>query len=223
MLALLSLMIFLILAVLFPFVFGELMITSLSKLHLSPSMALTLVIAIFVGGLINIPVKSIVSDRNVAVHPLAVYGLAGFWPQLQRVRHKTIIAVNVGGCLIPVVLVFYEIIQLAAISPHALFAVAAGCIVNVFVCHFIARPVAGIGIVMPGLVSSVVAAGIALFFVPDVAAPVAFVIGVVGPLVGADLMHLKDIEASEIGVVSIGGAGTFDGIVLSGIVAAYLA
>jgi len=36
-------------------------------------------------------------------------------------------------------------------------------------------------------------------------------------------MHLKDIEASEIGVVSIGGAGTFDGIVLSGIVAAYLA
>ena len=56
MLALLSLMIFLILAVLFPFVFGELMITSLSKLHLSPSMALTLVIAIFVGGLINIPV-----------------------------------------------------------------------------------------------------------------------------------------------------------------------
>jgi uncharacterized membrane protein len=223
MLALLSLMIFLILAVLFPFVFGELMITSLSKLHLSPSMALTLVIAIFVGGLINIPVKSIVSDRNVAVHPLAVYGLAGFWPQLQRVRHKTIIAVNLGGCVIPVVLVFYEIIQLAAFSPHALLAVAAGCSVNILVCYFIARPVAGIGIVMPGLVSSIAAAGIALFFVPDVAAPVAFIIGVVGPLVGADLMHLKDIEDSEIGVVSIGGAGTFDGIVLSGVVAAYLA
>lgn len=68
-----------------------------------------------------------------------------------------------------------------------------------------------------------IAAVAALLFAPDTAAPVAFVIGVVGPLVGADLMHLKDIETSEIGVVSIGGAGTFDGIVLSGIVAAYIA
>ena len=50
MLVLLSLIIFLIMAALFPFVFGELMLASLSKLHLSPSTALTLVIAIFVGG-----------------------------------------------------------------------------------------------------------------------------------------------------------------------------
>jgi uncharacterized membrane protein len=76
---------------------------------------------------------------------------------------------------------------------------------------------------MPGVVSPIIAVGAALLLAPDGAAPVAFTIGVVGPLVGADLMHLKDIEANEIGVVSIGGAGTFDGIVLSGIVAAYLA
>jgi len=44
-----GLRVFLILAVLFPLLFGELMLASLSKLHLSPSMALTLVIAIFVG------------------------------------------------------------------------------------------------------------------------------------------------------------------------------
>jgi len=83
--------------------------------------------------------------------------------------------------------------------------------------------VTGIGIVMPGVVSPIIAAGTALLLAPDAPAPVAFAIGVIGPLVGADLMHLKDIEANEIGVVSIGGAGTFDGIVLSGIVAAYLA
>ena len=40
--------------------------------------------------------------------------------------------------------------------------------------------------------------------------------------VGADLLHLKEIEQSTVGMASIGGAGTFDGIVLSGIVAAYL-
>ena len=210
-------------AVLFPFVFGELMLASLSKLHLSPSMALTLVIAIFVGGLVNIPVKSVVNDRGVVSHPLAVYGLSNFWPELQRVRRETIIAVNVGGCLIPVGLVLYEIMQLAAFSPQALVAVTAGCVVNSLVCYFIARPVPGIGIVMPGVISPIVAVSAALLLAPDVAAPVAFAIGVIGPLVGADLMHLKDIEANEIGVVSIGGAGTFDGIVLSGIVAAYIA
>ena len=42
--------------------------------------------AIFVGGLVNIPVKSIVRDTDVIVHPFAVYGLADFWLQLQRVR-----------------------------------------------------------------------------------------------------------------------------------------
>lgn len=223
MLALLSLLVFLIMAVLFPFVFGELMLASLSKLHLSPSMALTLVIAIFVGGLVNIPVKSVVNDRGVVSHPLAVYGLSNFWPELQRVRRETIIAVNVGGCLIPVGLVLYEIMQLAAFSPQALVAVTAGCVVNSLVCYFIARPVPGIGIVMPGMISPIVAVSAALLLAPDVAAPVAFAIGVIGPLVGADLMHLKDIEANGIGVVSIGGAGTFDGIILSGIVAAYIA
>ncbi|HXZ68352.1 MAG TPA: DUF1614 domain-containing protein, partial [Alphaproteobacteria bacterium] len=46
---------------------------------------------------------------------------------------------------------------------------------------------------------------------------------VAGPLIGADLFHLRDIKASPVGIASIGGAGTFDGIVLSGIIAAYLA
>ena len=55
------------------------------------------------------------------------------------------------------------------------------------------------------------------------APPVVFVAGVLGPLIGADLLHLRDIEKITTGIASIGGAGTFDGIVLSGIVAAYLA
>jgi hypothetical protein len=46
----------------------------------------------------------------------------------------------------------------------------------------------------------------------------------VGPRVGADLLHLKDVDRiAATGVASIGGAGTFEGIVLSGILSAYLA
>ena len=82
----------------------------------------------------------------------------------------------------------------------------------------------GVGILLPGLVPAAVAAILALIFAPSAAAaPVAYVAGVAGPLIGADLLHLKEIEQSTVGMASIGGAGTFDGIVLAGIVAAYLA
>jgi uncharacterized membrane protein len=91
------------------------------------------------------------------------------------------------------------------------------------VCYVAARPVPGVGIVMPGLIPAFLAAGGALLFAHDQAAPVAFAAGVAGPLVGADLLHLRDFSRKSIGVISIGGAGTFDGVVLSGIVAAYLA
>lgn len=223
MLAFVSLLLCVILLLLFPVLFADLMLASLSKLQLSPHMAVTLLIGIFLGSLINIPVKSIVREYDVIVHPLAIYGLADFWPRLRRIRRNTVIAVNVGGCLIPAGLASYQLSHLAAAGTPALLATAATSFANVLACYFIARPVTGLGIVMPGFVSPLVSAGLALLLYPAMAPPVAFVAGVIGPLVGADLLHLKEIKAGGIGVLSIGGAGTFDGIVLSGIVAAYLA
>ena len=220
---LLSLFAFLLLLLLLPMLFGELMVTSLVKLHLSPEAALLLMIAIIVGGLVNIPVKRIARERVVPAHPLAVFGLGGLWPGVRRERRETIIAINVGGCVIPTGLALYELLQLVAQGAPALLAVLAS-IVNIAVCYFLARPVQGVGILLPGLVPAAVAAILALIFAPSAAAaPVAYVAGVAGPLIGADLLHLKEIEQSTVGMASIGGAGTFDGIVLSGIVAAYLA
>ena len=221
---LLSLFAFLLLLFLLPILFGELMATSLVKLHLSPEAALLLLMmAIIVGGLVNIPVKRIAHERVVPVHPLAVFGLGGLWPGVRRERRETIIAINVGGCVIPTGLALYELLQLVAQGAPALLAVLAS-IVNIAVCYFLARPVQGVGILLPGLVPAAVAAILALIFAPSAAAaPVAYVAGVAGPLIGADLLHLKEIEQSTVGMASIGGAGTFDGIVLSGIVAAYLA
>jgi uncharacterized membrane protein len=212
-----------ILVVIFPFLFGELMFASLSKLHLTPSIALACVIGIFFGGLINIPIKTVVRGSDIIEDPLAVYGLGGLWPQLRRVRRTTTIALNVGGCPIPAALAFYEFVYLAESSLSGLAAATAGCVVNVVVCYFVARPIAGVGIAMPAVISPLVAAVPALWLAPDATPPVAFIIGVVGPLIGADLFHLMDIGGSAIGIVSVGGTGTFDGIILSGIVAAYLA
>jgi uncharacterized membrane protein len=52
---------------------------------------------------------------------------------------------------------------------------------------------------------------------------IAYVAGSVGTLVGADLLRLKDIRRLGSTAVSIGGAGTFDGIFLNGVLAALLA
>jgi len=59
------------------------MLASLEKLHLSPSIALTLVIAMFGGGLVNIPIATIRRRSDVRSNPLAVHGLGGLWPQME--------------------------------------------------------------------------------------------------------------------------------------------
>jgi uncharacterized membrane protein len=218
----LSLAATILLLALLPLLFGQMMLAGLGKLHLSPQAALALMIAIIFGGMINIPVRRIRHGKKVTAHPLALFGLGEVLPRLQRVRQDTIIAVNLGGCLIPAGLALYELANLAALGWPALAEAGIAAGLNILACYLMAQPVAGIGIVMPGLVSPFIAASLALLLAPESAAPVAFIAGVTGPLVGADLLHLKDIEKVAVGIASIGGAGTFDGIVLSGIVAAYL-
>jgi uncharacterized membrane protein len=142
---------------------------------------------------------------------------------LQRERRETVIAVNVGGCLIPVALAIYETAHLLTAGLRPISGLFLAIFINTMVCYWLAKPIEGIGIAMPGLFPALLAAVSALLLVPDHAPPVAFVAGVLGPLIGADLLHLRDIEKITTGIASIGGAGTFDGIVLSGIVAAYLA
>jgi uncharacterized membrane protein len=171
---------------------------------------------------VNIPISRIARTEALPVDPLAVFGLPGWWPEMHRVRAETIVAVNVGGCVIPVCLAIYEVVGLSS-QPGALFAIAAATAANVAVCYKLAKPVKGVGIMMPALFPAGVACAAALTLAPTFATPVAFVAGVAGPLVGADLLHLRDVEQIASGMVSIGGAGTFDGILLTGILALYLA
>jgi uncharacterized membrane protein len=222
-LSLLPLMLFLLLLAMLPFVFGQLFASALVKLKMEPTMALLVVIGIFLGSPINIPVKRISRTESVSADPLAVFGLSRWWPMLQRERRETVIAVNVGGCLIPVALATYETAHLLTAGLRPISGLLLAIFINTMVCYWLAKPTEGIGIAMPGLFPALLAAVSALLLVPDQAPPVAFVAGVLGPLIGADLLHLRDIEKIATGIASIGGAGTFDGIVLSGIVAAYLA
>jgi uncharacterized membrane protein len=217
------LLLFFLLLLMLPFIFGHLFTLALIKLKLDPTTALLIIIGIFVGSPINIPVKRIPRTESMPADPLAVFGLPGRWPSVLRVSRETVIAVNLGGCLIPVALAIYETAHLATGGWQPISGLLLAVVINVFVCYWLAQPIEGIGIAMPGLLPALIAAMSALLLVPDQAPPVAFVAGVLGPLIGADLFHLRDVSKIATGIASIGGAGTFDGIVLSGIVAAYLA
>ena len=89
--------------------------------------------------------------------------------------------------------------------------------------YVFSRPIPGIGIGMPLFIAPLVAAATALFLDPANAAPLAFSSGVLGVLLGADVLRLSEIRKMGVPIASIGGAGTFDGIFLTGIIAVLLA
>ena len=127
---------------------------------------------------------------------------------------------NVGGCIIPVLIVLYELVRLfyQQIYLEPLLAIS----INTIACFALSTSIPGKGIVIPAFLPGIIAAMCGLLLYPENASAVAFCAGVLGPLIGADLFRLKEIKATGIGMMSIGGAGTFDGIVISGIVALLL-
>ena len=52
---------------------------------------------------------------------------------------------------------------------------------------------------------------------------IAYTSGTLGTLIGADLLNSTGSRDLGAPMVSIGGAGTFDGIFLAGVIAAFLA
>jgi uncharacterized membrane protein len=124
----------------------------------------------------------------------------------------------VGGAVIPALLSLYLLtkMEITVGVPLVVGLVA-------LVSNRLARPVRGLGIALPGLIPPVVAAlGAYLFCPPELRAPTAYIAGTMGILVGADLLKLNEIGQLGAPVASIGGAGTFDAIFLSGIIAVLL-
>lgn len=211
--------------ILFLFVLGFLLIfiqlgvltIAFNKLGLSLAEAYLLLCCSLFGSVINLPLFSIHAEASMHKIP------ANMW-RLLRMNHlvfegKTTIAVNVGGCLIP----FGFSLYLLANTSIGLFNVLLG-ISLVSIASFISsRPIHGLGIGMPIFVAPFSAALVALLIDPEHSAPLAYVAGTLGVIIGADLLRLKDIRHMGTPIASIGGAGTFDGIFITGIVAVLLA
>jgi uncharacterized membrane protein len=130
----------------------------------------------------------------------------------------TVIAVNLGGAIIPALLSLYLIAKNRLYLPGLV-----GVILAAAIFHHLAYAVPGVGIAVPVLVPALVAVGLALLLSWKHAPALAYILGSLGTLIGADLTNLGKIAGLGAPVASIGGAGTFDGIFLTGILAVLLA
>ncbi len=208
---------FFLLLILLPLIAIFFVITSSTVFQLvfdmNRNQALTVFALAAIGSLINIPVLEL-EGKPVERY----YNFFGFIYTV-REKRKIVIAINVGGCIIP------SILAIKLISELPLNAWVFSFLICTAVVYSQAKPVRGVGITVPMLIPPLIAAissylslsifGYSLILLPKMA----FSTGVLSALFGADVLHLKDVDKVGSGVVSIGGAGTFDGIFLTGVFA----
>jgi uncharacterized membrane protein len=190
--------------------------SAITKLGIGPNLVLLLLLASLAGSAINVPVGQIRNEVMYLYRQVRVFGVRYLVPVTSH--RITIVAVNVGGTVVPVALSGY----LIAHDHLGWVTLAAVAIVAVAV-HLIARPVPGLGIAVPALLPGIYAAATAILIHPRAIAGLAYVCGTLGTLIGADLSNLRKVRGLGAPLVSIGGAGTFDGVFLTGIIAVLLA
>jgi uncharacterized membrane protein len=187
------------------------------RLGVGPGVALLLLFGSLIGSYFNIPVTILPGATMRSGQIVDFFGMRYVVP-LVTSSPGTVLAVNVGGAVIPTLMSSYLVIRYQLWLRAALAAV-----VIAFIIHSMATPVPGIGIAVPVFAPVVTTAIIALILSREYAAPLAYIGGSMGTLIGADLLNLDKISGLGAPVASIGGAGTFDGIFLTGILAVLLA
>jgi uncharacterized membrane protein len=185
---------------------------------LPPDLAFLALLVSLLGSYINIPLTRVESGELHSTEIVTSFGVRYRIP-IRYADRSTVIAVNVGGAIVPVAISAYVLTLWPAMLWHA----AIGVAIVSLVVHRFARPVPGMGIATPLFIPPIVAAICGWVLGGHHADVVAYVSGVIGTLIGADLLNLNKIKGLGAPVASIGGAGTFDGIFLTGIVAVLLA
>jgi uncharacterized membrane protein len=209
---------FVVLAFLFALIEIHVINYAFTLAGLPPELAFLALIGSLIGSYINIPIKRLHggTQHNAMI---TSYGIR-YRPPARIWDGTTILAINVGGAVVPVLISLYVLLHQPNILGRAALATAiVGLVVNRS-----ARPIQGLGIATPIFIPPIVAA-LAGYLLggQSYAAPVAYIGGVLGTLIGADIANLGRLSDLGAPVASIGGAGTFDGIFLTGIVAVLLA
>ena len=210
-------MFFLVFILLLPFLFilvyFNILALGFEKLGVSPLATIFILFLILIGSFINIPLTK---KKLFYVEKHYFFGLF----KAPKIEVQGIF-INLGGAIIPILLSFYFLF-LTWKSGFEIGPILIATILMVIISKFLAKTIPGKGVLLPGFIPPIFSAIFSLILAPKFAAPTAFISGVFGTLIGADLLNLRKARKYG-GFISIGGAGVFDGIFLVGIVSALLA
>lgn len=176
-----------------------------TKLGISPQVAILLYLSTFLGSFINIPLATKTS-----------YTLRRDWWFVSPIVQRTVVAINVGGAIIPLIVSIYIMTKIDVSR------VIIPLILMTFISKAFTRVIPGRGFAMPALLPPITAVLLAYLFYPENPSACAYISGTIGVLLGADLLNLNKVKKIQSTFVSIGGAGVFDGIFLTGIISALL-
>ncbi|NJE43330.1 DUF1614 domain-containing protein [Thermococcus sp. GR6] len=205
--------------------FSSIVMAAFAKLGIPPQVAYALFLFALLGSFINIPIAEETSyEPVIRVGEVRFFGIPYPVPYFDWEERKVIIAINVGGALVPLSIVIYELLRLVYLGQFGLlFNTLLAVAIAALFSHAIAKPVKGLGIAMPLFLPPLMALILALLLGDGNPPLVAYVSGTMGVLIGADLMNWRKIKNLGAPMMSIGGAGTFDGIFLAGLIAVLLA
>jgi uncharacterized membrane protein len=169
------------------------------SLGVSSSTAMLLLFGSLIGSYFNIPVAELPNEQVVSNRVIEYFGMQYAVPVVEDWA-GTVIAVNVGGAVIPTLMSLY-LLGKRRLWLNGAIATA----VVAVVLHWLAHPVPGVGIAVPVFLPALVTAIVALLLSRENAAPLAYIGGSMGTLIGADLTNLDKIRGLGAPVASIGG------------------
>ena len=196
----------------------------LITIGIQPSLALTLTLGSLLTSYVNVEVAEV--TYYVPFNPFM--DLMKLFPIpiiIQRVD-KLFLEVNIGGAVIPMVVSIYLIITYLIHDLLILVSFLLSLAISSMVIWRSARLIPGIGITLPTALPVFLTLIFTLISTAVLRAnPLAFSysLGSLSTLVGADILNIRRVIRYMRGYVSIGGAGVFDGIYVTGLVSLILA
>ena len=196
-------------------------------LEIPPYLVFIIFLFSLFGSCVNIPIKEVESIQPITYfREVYFFGVRWHIPVIRYGTGKMVIAINVGGALVPLLFSLYLLILSVPAHENPLVSyvkILVAFIVVTSVVHAFAKPIKGLGIAVPSfippLISAIVAAILFPIYVKTNPFIIAYVGGTLGTLVGADLLNWNKIQELGAPMASIGGAGVFDGVYMTGIAA----
>jgi uncharacterized membrane protein len=190
-------------------------------LGLSILEAVALYVALLVAGFVNLPVYEFKSRRDSEQKYVSYLGMK--YPLPVWHGHNTVVSINLGGCILALMISGYLALSLPLTTTLLSMAIVA---LGIFL---LSKPSRSAGFYVPALAPPLLSLLVALtgLYLSGGGlyncARLAFAAGTAGTLLGTTLLNAPRLEKLGTSSISVGGLGTFDGIILTGLLSTIVA